>query len=266
VVVGGGPTGVELAGAMAEIAHTVLPGDFHVADPRTARVVLVEGEARVLSAMPPESSTAAQRQLAELGVEVQCGTRVTAIDENGVTAGGVHIEARTVLWAAGVQASPLLALLGRELDRAGRVLVGPDLAIAGDSNVFVIGDAAHVVDPRTQALVPGVAQGALQMGRFVARTIAAEIRADARGQARPARDAFVYRDKGSLATIGRSRAVAYVGGRQFSGFLAWALWALVHVTAIVRFRNRVFVMMGWVWNYVFVDRGARLITGSTKAR
>ncbi len=266
VVVGGGPTGVELAGAMAEIARTVLPGDFRVADPRTARVVLVEGEPRVLAGMHPDCSAAAERQLRELGVEVRCSTRVTEIDESGVFAGDLRVEARTVLWAAGVSATPLCKLLGAEVDRAGRVLVRPDLSISGDADVFVIGDAAHVVDPRSNSIVPGVAQGALQMGSFVADTIAAEIRADRAGRARPARRTFSYRDKGTMATIGRSRAVADVRGRHFAGFVAWALWALVHVVAIVRFRNRVFVLMGWIWSYVFVDRGARLITGSTKLR
>ncbi|MBL8857467.1 MAG: NAD(P)/FAD-dependent oxidoreductase [Planctomycetes bacterium] len=265
-VVGAGPTGVELAGAMAEIARTVLPGDFRIADPRAARVVLIEGEARVLSAMPEECSVAARRQLEELGVEVVCGSRVTHIDEFGVTAGDLRIEARTVLWAAGVQASPLCALLGRALDRAGRVMVRPDLSIDGDERVFVIGDAAHCIDVRTGAQVPGMAPGALQMGRFVARTIVDETRAAARGFPAPTRSAFVYRDKGALATVGRSRAVADVGGRRFSGFAAWILWALVHVTAIVRFRNRMFVLMGWIWSYLFFDRGARLITGSTKPR
>lgn len=262
VVVGGGPTGVELAGSMAEIARNVLPGDFRRVDPRTARVVLVEGEARVLSGMPEDCSRSARAQLEELGVEVRTGNHVTAIDADGVRMGTERIVARTIVWAAGVRASALGADLGVPVDRAGRVVVQPDLSVPGHRQVFVIGDQAHVVDPRTHQPVPGVAPAAIQMGRFVGDLIARESRERTRAARRP----FVYRGKGTLATIGRSRAVADVHGRHFSGFPAWVLWAVVHITYLIRFRNRLFVILGWVWGYVFFDRGARLITGPTKPR
>jgi NADH dehydrogenase len=268
VVVGGGPTGVELAGSMAEIARSVLPGDFRRVDPRKARVILIESGPRVLAAMSDEASRSAERQLQGLGVEVRTGQPVTAIDATGVMVGTAphgteRIEARTILWAAGVTASPLGASLGAPIDRAGRVEVGPDLTVPGHPHIFVVGDQAHVVDPRTHQAVPGVAPAAIQMGHYVGRLIARESH-DATST--PQRKPFTYRDKGTLATIGRSRAVADVHGRHFSGFLAWALWALVHITYLVRFRNRLFVMLGWVWSYLFFDRGARLITGSTKLR
>jgi NADH dehydrogenase len=266
VVVGGGPTGVELAGAMAEIARSVLPGDFRRADPRTARVVLLEGEARVLAAMSEESSRAAQAQLEQLGVEVLTNKRVTAVDATSVSVGEERFEARTILWAAGVTASPLGASLGVPIDKAGRVDVAPDLTVPGHPRVFVVGDLARVIDAATHANVPGVAPAAIQMGRYVGRIIASETRAHARGQVASQREPFAYHDKGTLATIGRSRAVADVHGRHFFGFLAWMLWAGVHITYLVRFRNRVFVILSWIWSYVFFDRGARLITGSTKVR
>jgi NADH dehydrogenase len=265
VIVGGGPTGVELAGAIAEIARTVFPGDFRRIDPRTTRVVLIEAQPRVLAAMSEESSRAAMKQLEELGVEVRVGQVVTGMDARSVVAGGERIEALTILWAAGVEASPLGRTLGATTDRAGRVLVEPDLSLLGHPRVFVIGDQAHVVDPVTKQQVPGMAPGALQMGRFVGRIIERETRARASGETLPARSAFTYRDKGNLATIGRSRAVADVRGRKFSGFIAWLLWAGVHITYLIRFRNRVYVMLGWFWSYVFYDRGARLITGPTKS-
>ncbi len=271
VVVGGGPTGVELAGSMAEIARSVLPGDFRRADPRTARVVLVEGGPRVLAAMSKAASQSAERQLHGLGVEVRTGQPVTAIDATGVMLGTdphgtERIEARTILWAAGVTASPLGASLGVPIDRAGRVEVAPDLSVPGHARVFVIGDQARVVDSRTQRDVPGVAPAAIQMGTYLGRVIAHETKAHADGSTATQRKPFAYHDKGTLATIGRSRAVADIHGRHFSGFIAWSLWAGVHITYLVRFRNRVFVLMSWLWSYVFFDRGARLITGSTKLR
>jgi NADH dehydrogenase len=266
VVVGGGPTGVELAGAMAEVARTVLPGDFRTADPRQARVVLVEGQERVLATMPLECSQRALEQLRELGVEVHTSANVTQIDADGVVAGGERIASRTVLWAAGVRASPLGRSLGAALDKAGRVIVRSDLTIEGHPEVFVIGDQAAVVDPRSKALVPGVAPAAIQMGRFAGRAIAREVEAVQAGLPngkRGERGAFHYVDKGTLATIGRSRAVADIHGRHVSGFIAWLLWAGVHILYLIQFRNRVFVMLGWLWGYIFYDRGARLITGPT---
>jgi NADH dehydrogenase len=266
VVVGAGPTGVELAGALAEIAHETIPLDFHLVDTTTARIILVEALDRVLPGMDERCSADALVALESLGVEVRLGTRVTDIDSEGVSFGGDRIAANNVFWAAGVQASGLGAGLDVELDRAGRVKVADDLSLPGHHNVFVIGDLAHVVDPATGDLVPGVAQAAIQGGRHVAKIIDREARAGAAGRPAPARTAFRYRDKGTLATIGRNKAVADLGRVKFRGFLAWFLWAAVHVMFLISFRNRLTVMIGWVWNYLFFDRGARLITGSKKVR
>lgn len=266
VVVGAGPTGVELAGALSEIAHEAIPHDFKMVDTTTARVVLVELKDRVLPAMDERCSADAHRALEELGVEVMVGTEVTAIDEGGVTMGDDRIAADNVFWAAGVQASPLGRSLGVELDRAGRVKVEPDLTVPGHARIFVIGDQAHAVDPETGAMVPGLAQGAIQGGRYVAGVIAAEAEAAAAGRSAPEREPFRYRDKGTLATIGRNKAVADIRGLKMRGFVAWFLWVVVHVMFLVSFRNRIAVMSGWVWSYLFYDRGARLITGNRKVK
>lgn len=266
VVVGAGPTGVELAGALSEIAHEAIPHDFKMVDTTTARVVLVELKDRVLPAMDERCSADAHRALEELGVEVVVGTEVTAIDEGGVTMGGDRIAADNVFWAAGVQASPLGRSLGVELDRAGRVKVGPDLSIPGHDRIFVIGDQAHAVDRETGAMVPGLAQGAIQGGRYVAGIIAAEAEAAAAGRPASERGPFRYRDKGTLATIGRNKAVADIRGLKLRGFVAWFLWVVVHVMFLVSFRNRIAVMFGWIWSYFFYDRGARLITGNRKVK
>lgn len=266
VVVGAGPTGVELAGALSEIAHEAIPHDFKMVDTTTARVVLVELKDRVLPAMDERCSADAHRALEELGVEVMVGTEVTAIDEGGVTMGDDRIAADNVFWAAGVQASPLGRSLGVELDRAGRVKVEPDLTVPGHARIFVIGDQAHAVDPETGAMVPGLAQGAIQGGRYVAGVIAAEAEAAAAGRPAPEREPFRYRDKGTLATIGRNKAVADIRGLKMRGFVAWFLWVVVHVMFLVSFRNRIAVMSGWVWSYLFYDRGARLITGNRKVK
>ena len=266
VVVGAGPTGVELAGALSEIAHEAIPHDFKMIDTTTARVVLVELKDRVLPAMDERCSKDAHRALEELGVEVMVGTEVTAIDEGGVTMGGDRIDADNVFWAAGVQASPLGRSLGVELDRAGRVKVEPDLSIPGHDRIFVIGDQAHAVDPETGAMVPGLAQGAIQGGRYVAGIIADEAEAAAAGRPAPEREPFRYRDKGTLATIGRNKAVADIRGLKLRGFVAWFLWVVVHVMFLVSFRNRMAVMSGWIWSYLFYDRGARLITGNRKVK
>lgn len=263
VVVGGGPTGVELAGALREIAAESIPSDFRRVDTSTARIVLLEGQDRLLAAMSETASARALRDLTEMGVEVRLGTLLVDLADDVLTLRvGERTEAlpaRNVIWAAGVQASPLGATLGTPLDRAGRVIVGGDCAIPDDPRVFVIGDMAALVDPKTEALVPGVAQGALQMGRFVAQTIRAEA-----GGTGASRGAFRYRDKGSMATIGRARAVADVGRRSYGGFLAWLLWSVVHVAFLVSFRNRLFVMAGWAWSYVGRVKGARLITGDRR--
>ena len=244
VVVGAGPTGVELAGALEEIAVHGMGKEFDLVDPTRARVILVEGNDRVLPPYPESLSQAARRQLETLGVEVKTESFVADIDDRGVTlSSGERIEAGTVLWAAGVQASPMGAMIGG-VDRAGRVLVEPDLSIAGHPEVFVAGDLAAVDG------VPGVAPAAMQMGRHVGRLIA-------RGVRRP----FAYSDKGSLATIGRARAVADIKGIRFTGFLAWFAWLAIHIFYLIGFRNRFFVLAGWAWHYLTFRRGARIITG-----
>jgi NADH dehydrogenase len=256
VVVGGGPTGVELAGAVKEIAGRSSPLDFRHVDTSTARVVLVEAGDRLLPAMHPALSARAERDLVAMGVEVLLRSTVTNVDRHAVWIGERHIDTQNVLWAAGVRAEPVAAGLGVPLDRNGRVMVGPDLSIAGHPEVFVIGDLAHVADAATGRPVPGLAPAAMQMGRFVGRLIAAELT----GRATP-RPAFKYFDKGTLATIGRNRAVAQIGPLRLGGFVAWLAWSLVHITFLVGFRNRLMVLLGWAWNYVVWKKGARLITG-----
>ncbi len=266
VIVGAGPTGVEMAGAMAEIAHRTIPRDFRLIDTTTARIILVEAAGRVLPAMSVRSSNDAMASLGQLHVEVMLDTKVTGIDCSGVAINDQRIDAANVFWAAGVQGSPLGRSLGVEMDAAGRVYVGDDLTIPGHGNVFVIGDQAHTRDRGDGAMVPGVAQAAIQGGRYAARVIATESEALRAGRDRPARKPFRYVDKGSLATIGRNKAVAEVWGLEHNGLLAWLLWAVVHVMFLVSFRNRLAVMAGWIWSYLFFDRGARLITGSKKVR
>jgi NADH:ubiquinone reductase (H+-translocating) len=253
VVVGAGPTGVELAGAIAEIARQVMKSDFRAIDPRETRVLLVEAGDRVLGTFPESLSHWAAEALRLRGVEVLLDTRVTAIDHDSVALGGERLAAETVLWAAGVAASPLVRSLGVPLDRAGRVFVEPDLSIADHPEIFVIGDAMTRVQVDGTPL-PGVAPVAMQQGRHVAHLIAHDL-TDGR------RDPFVYRDKGSLATIGRAAAVAHVGRLKLRGFLAWLLWLFVHILYLVGFRNRVVVLINWAWAYFTLSRGARLITG-----
>ena len=249
VVVGAGPTGVELAGALMEIAVHSMGREFDVIDPASARVVLAEGADRVLPPYPPSLSVSARRQLEGLGVEVRTDCLVEDIDSGGVTlSSGEQIEAGTVIWAAGVQASPLGEMVGVETDRSGRVLVEEDLSVPGRSQVFVAGDLAAVEG------VPGVAPAAMQMGRHVGRTIRADL-------AGVAREPFRYRDKGSLATIGRARGVADIKGLRFSGFLAWAAWLAIHIFYLIGFRNRFFVLASWTWHYLTFRRGSRIITG-----
>lgn len=248
VVVGAGPTGVELAGALMEIAVHAMGNEFDRVDPAKARVILVEGADRVLPPYAPSLSASAQRQLEELGVKVRTDCLVTDIDERGVAlSSGERIDAGTVLWAAGVQASGVGAMVG-EVDRVGRVIVEDDLSVPGHPEVFVVGDLATVDG------VPGVAPAAMQMGRHAARMVAT-------GKRRP----FQYSDKGSLATIGRARAVADIKGLRFGGFLAWFAWLAIHIFYLIGFRNRFFVLAGWAWHYVTFRRGARIITGRPKA-
>jgi NADH dehydrogenase len=251
VIVGAGPTGVELAGALMEIARHTLPSDFRRIDPRTARVILVEGTDRVLPAYVEPLSRKARAQLDKLGVEVRVKTRVTGIDELGVTIGEERIAARTVLWAAGVAASPLGRTLGVPLDRAGRVHVEKDLTLPGNERVYVIGDLASV--SRDAGTVPGVAGAAVQAGRHAAENILRTMRGEPRMP-------FQYVDKGSLATIGRAAAVADFGRIKLSGFLAWLAWLFIHIMLLVGFRNRMLVFIQWAWSYVTLERGARLIT------
>jgi NADH dehydrogenase len=249
VVVGAGPTGVELAGALVEIAVHSLGDDFDVIDPTRARVVLVEGAPDVLPVYPDDLSRSAHRQLETLGVEVLTGAMVEEIDSGGVTlTDGHRIDAGLVLWAAGVEASSLGEMLGVDTDRSGRVRVQDDLSIPDHPEVFVTGDLATVPG------VPGVAPAAMQMGRHAARMIYADI-------AGGSRSPFAYRDKGSLATIGRARAVADFGRIRFGGFVAWLSWLAVHIFFLIGFRNRVLVLISWAWSYLTFRRGARIITG-----
>jgi NADH dehydrogenase len=258
VIIGGGPTGVEMAGALAEISRQALSREFQHIDPRHARIILIEGVARVLPPYPEDLSAKARQQLERLGVEVRTGARVTGIDATGVMLGHERIPARTIVWAAGVAASPLAATLGAPLDRAGRVRVDPTLAVPGRDDVFVIGDLAAV--EQDGHLVPGVAPAAIQMGRHVAR----QIRRALAGQPR---QAFRYRDKGSFATIGRGKAVGeVVGGVKLSGFLAWVAWLGIHIFFLIGFRNRALVLFQWAYSYVTFRRGARLITGAPPPR
>jgi NADH dehydrogenase len=250
VVVGGGPTGVELAGALAEIARHTLRGEFRSIDPATARVVLLEAADRVLPPYPPELSESARRQLEGLGVEVRTRGLVTAVDAGGVTVGEERIAARTVLWAAGVAASPLGLALGAPVDRAGRVQVTPELSVPGRPEVFVAGDLTIL--QQDGHAIPAVAPAAMQMGRHAARNVARM----ARGE--PARP-FRYVDKGSLATIGRRAAVADLGRVRLSGLPAWLAWLGIHIFFLIGFRNRFVVMFEWGWAYVTYQRGARII-------
>jgi len=257
VVVGGGPTGVELAGALAEIAQVVLASDFRSIDPRSTRVTLIEAGPRILSTFPEALSASAVRQLTKLGVEVLTGTAVTDIDKDHVHIGDRIIPASVVLWAAGVEASPLGKLLGVPLDRAGRVHVSPDLSIPGYPHVFVLGDMASLLQANGKP-VPGVASAALQMGQFAAATILGDLRGEDR-------KAFCYHNKGNLATIGRSAAIADVRGLKISGFPAWLTWLFVHVLFLIGFRSRVTVVWDWFWSYISFQRGARLITGISRS-
>jgi NADH:ubiquinone reductase (H+-translocating) len=257
VVVGAGPTGVELAGALSEIALHTLKRDFRSIDPTMARVILLEGMDRVLPPYPPELSAKARRQLERLGVEVRTGAMVSAVEARGVEIGGLErIPARTVLWAAGVASSPLARTLGVSLDRAGRVPVEKDLSLPGHPEVFVVGDLAAATQADGSP-VPGVAPAAIQEGRHAARQMLRDL------EEKP-REPFRYRDKGSLATIGRAAAVADLGWIRLSGFLAWLAWWAIHIFFLIGFRSRVLVMFGWAWSYFTFQRGARLITGEVR--
>ncbi len=254
VVVGGGPTGVELAGTLAEIARHSMNHEFLHIDPRKTRILLVEGGPRVLPAYSEKLSHKAELQLQALGVEVRTSQMVNRIEPGAVWAGDQKIAAQVILWAAGVAASPLGKKLGVPIDRAGRVEVSPDLSVPGHPNVFVIGDLATLKD-KNGNMLPGVAPVAIQEGDWVGKTIARDLKNQ------PRRD-FRYFDKGSLATIGRAAAVAQIGGFELSGYFAWLAWLFVHILFLIGFRNRVLVMIQWAWSYFTYDRGTRLITGS----
>ncbi|MBV8190217.1 MAG: NAD(P)/FAD-dependent oxidoreductase, partial [Alphaproteobacteria bacterium] len=253
VVIGAGPTGVEMAGAIAELAHVALRHDFRTINPRDARIVLVEAGQRVLPSFPESLSRSAQRSLERLHVEVRLGAAVTQCDGEGVMIGSERLAAATLIWAAGVMASRAARWLGAGCDRAGRVKVGPDLSLPGHPEIFVIGDTALALDAKGKPL-PGLAPVAKQQGFYVARVLRARLAGEA-----PPRP-FRYRDFGTLATIGRGAAVADFGWIRLDGRLAWLLWGLVHVMFLIGFRNRIVVMLEWLWSYVTFQSGARLIT------
>ncbi len=253
-VVGGGPTGVEMAGAIAELARVALRHDFRNIDPREARVVLIEGGPRVLATFPPKLSQAARKSLERLGVEVRLGTPVTQCDADGVTIGSERLDSATIIWAAGVTASSAAQWLGTEKDRIGRVMVGPDLSLPGHPEIFVIGDTAHVLG-RDGRPLPGLAPVAKQQGAYVARLLRTRL------AGRPSPVPFRYRNWGTLATIGRRAAVADFGWLKLDGTLAWLLWGAVHISFLIGFRNRLVVILDWLWSYVTFQSGARLITG-----
>lgn len=253
VIVGGGPTGVELAGAISEIAKHVLTSDFHGTDPRRARVILLEGGPRVLPAYSQDLSASAQKQLEQLGVEVHTSTMVTNVEPGAVWVGDTRFDSAVTLWAAGVQASSLGQELNAKLDRSGRVFVNDRLNIEGHPEIFVIGDLAHF--EQNQASLPGVAPVAIQMGQYVAK----EIRRRISGE--PSQP-FSYWDKGSMATIGRSKGIAQIGKIHLSGFIAWSAWLFIHLIYLIGYRNRFFVLLNWAWQYLSWQSGARLITGS----
>ena len=252
VVVGGGPTGVELAGAIAELAHYVLARDFRSIRPEEAEILLLEGGPRILPTFAPDLSESARRQLTELGVRVRTGAQVTNIDEHAVYLGAEEIRASTVIWGAGVRATALTLRLGAPLDRAGRVLINRDLTVPGHHNVFAIGDMTYLEQDGKP--LPGVSPVAMQMGRLVARNIKNAL-------AGKPYEEFRYFDKGSMATIGRKAAVAEIGKLHLSGFIAWMAWLMVHIFFLIGFHNRFLVIFNWAWSYFTYQRGARLITG-----
>jgi NADH dehydrogenase len=255
VIVGAGPTGVEMAGALAELARHALAADFRTIDPRLSRIILVEAGTRVLPTFPEALGHCAADALERLGVEVMLGRPVSACDPDGVSVGGERIAARTVIWAAGVVASPAGKWIGAEQDRAGRIIVEPDLSLPGEPAIFAIGDTASVAQ-ETGRPVPGIAPAAKQMGAYVGRLI------DARLAGRQPGAPFRYRHQGDLATIGRRSAVANFNGVHLTGTLAWLLWAIAHIYFLIGWRSRALVAVNWLWNYLTFGRGARLITSA----
>jgi NADH dehydrogenase len=253
VIVGGGPTGVEMAGAMAEVARETLRADFRRIDPRASRIVLIEAGPRILPTLPENLSRYAQAVLENMGVEVKVDTRVTGCDAGGVMLGDTHIDASTIVWAAGVKASPAAQWIGAQTDRAGRILVGPDLSVPGQPDIFVIGDLASAKDKDGKP-VPGIAPAAKQMGRYVGRLISARLAG--RADLKP----FAYRHAGDLATVGRRAAVVKIGRFELTGFLGWLFWGVAHIYFLIGLRNRFVVAVTWLWSYLTFRRGARLIS------
>lgn len=255
VVIGAGPTGVELAGAIADISKRYMEHDFRAIDPTQANIILLEGGPRVLPAFPEDLSASAEKQLTELGVQVRKNAMVTNVEPGCVTIGSEKLPAAVILWGAGVSASPLGKMLGAQTDRAGRVLVNPDLSVPGHPEVLVTGDLA-AIKMKDGKLVPGLAPAAIQMGKFAARQIKRVLKSKPREE-------FHYLDKGTLATIGRSKAVADLGRLHFSGYLAWLSWLFIHLLFLIGFRNRLMVMAEWAWDYITYNHSARLITDSS---
>jgi NADH dehydrogenase len=253
VIIGGGPTGVEMAGSMAEVAFKTLHPEFRRIEPRHSRILLIEGGPRILAALPERLSRYAQRVLESMGVDVMTSTMVTGCGADGVDLGDRHLAASTIIWAAGVVASPAAKWLAAQHDRAGRVTVGPDLSVPGLRDVFVVGDTAAAMDGNGRP-IPGIAPAAKQMGRYVGRVIAARV------AGAPAPRSFVYRHAGDLAAIGRRAAVVKLGRLELTGFIAWLFWGVVHVYFLIGVRNRFVVAFTWLWNYLTFQRGARLIT------
>jgi NADH dehydrogenase len=251
ILVGAGPTGVEMAGAIAELAHTALKDEFRRITPSSAHILLLEAGPRIMASFPEELAADAQHKLEQMGVEVRTNTRVEQIDANGAVAGDKRIPSRTIIWTAGVKASPAGSWLSAATDRAGRVMVNPDLSVPGRPEIFVIGDTAHVEQEGAQ--LPGVAPVAMQQGRYVATVIRNRVR----GQAVP--PPFHYHDKGNLATVGRRFAIVAAGQVKLAGLIAWLMWLTVHIFYLIGFRNRLLVMLQWMWAYFTFDRGVRII-------
>jgi len=258
VLVGAGPTGVEMAGALAELAHATLSRDFRHINPQTAHILLVEAGPRMLSGFPDKLTDFAQRTLERMGVEVLLDTPIEAVDEYGVIANGRRIDAANVIWCAGVAASPAARWLDVPAEQGGRVRVAPDLSVPGNADIFVIGDAAFVT-ARDGEPLPGLAPVAKQQGRYVGALLARRVRGE------PAPPPFHYRDEGALATIGRHAAIADLGRIKLTGFIAWVLWGVVHIFFLIGFRNRLAVFVNWIWAWLTYGRGARLITGEVTA-
>jgi len=257
VIVGGGATGVEMAGAIAEVARKTLQHDFRRIDPRSSRIVLVEAGPRLLPTFPEKLSAYVLRSLQSLGVDVRLDCKVVGCDADGVSLDGGRIEAATVVWAAGVVASPAAQWIGAEHDRAGRIKVMPDLSVRGHAEIFAVGDTASVIEADGKP-VPGIAPAAKQMGRYVGRLIAARVRG------RPAPGPFVYHHLGDLATIGRKSAVVKLGPFSLTGFVGWLFWSAVHIYFLIGLRNRFVVALNWLWSYMTFQRGARLIGAAPK--